>query len=135
MFNINPNVSSLKNAFVFFFMFYNSSWIHIPFLVFLINYFITLHTDCLIDILASPNFYTITFTSGLKFLSLLFIYSIESYRIFSVIPTILGFVSFNILIKLGKISFKPAWNYGLSIFACTLNNNYYAASVFYLIDP
>ncbi len=62
-------------------------------------------------------------------------YSITVYNIFNVIPTILGLLSFNIFIKFGNIVFIELLNYGLSIFDCILNNNYYAASVFYFIEP
>lgn len=79
-----------------------------PFLVFLIRSLMTLQTDCLIDIFASPNLSTITLTNELKFLSLGFMYSMMVYKIFNVIPTILGLLSLSILIKLGISNFIEA---------------------------
>lgn len=57
------------------------------------------------------------------------------YNIFNVIPTIFGFVSLSILIKLGIRVFIEDWNSGLSIFDWILNSNYSAVFVFYFIDP
>ena len=76
-----------------------------PFLVFRISSLTTLHTDCRMDILASPSFYTITPTRGKKFLSLGLIYSITVSNILRVIPTILGLLSLSILVKLGRMLF------------------------------
>ena len=106
-----------------------------PFFVFLINSLITLHTDCRIDILASPSFYTITFTSGKKFLSLGLMHSMTVYKIFKVIPTILGLLSLSILIKLGKMVLIDDWTSCLSMLDWILNSSSSAASVFYLMEP
>lgn len=57
------------------------------------------------------------------------------YKIFNVIPTILGLLSLSILIKLGIRSLIEAWYSGLSILDWTLNNNYSAVFVFYFIEP
>lgn len=112
-----------------------SSLIHMPFFVFRISSFITLHTDCLIDIFASPNLSTITLTKLEKLRSFGFMYSIINYKIFSVIPTIFGLLSFSIFIKLGSNDFIELWNSGLSILDCTLKSSYSAVFVFYFIDP
>jgi len=56
----------------------------------------------------SPNFYTITETSALKFLSLGLMFYMVIYKILRVRPTIFGLESLRSLVNCGKICLNVA---------------------------